>query len=292
MGSEKAMTIYTDGWWQVRDGLKLHYRDYPGNEGSARPPIVCLPGLTRNARDFEELAERLAGDWRVICIENRGRGESEYARDAQTYTPMQYVEDLLALLDEQGIERFVSFGTSLGGLMTFILAATAPERLAGAVINDIGAVIDPVGLERIRNYVGQGRSFPTWVHAARAIAETQGQAYPDFELADWLAMAKRTMSLSSNNRVVFDYDMKIAEAAVGPDGDTPDAWPAVRALAGRPVLFVRGGISDILSAKTLDEMLEALPEAEAVTIDNVGHAPLLTEPEALAAIDRLLARIG
>ncbi|MEZ5742928.1 MAG: alpha/beta hydrolase [Sphingomonadaceae bacterium] len=286
------MTDYSDRYWQTGDGLTLHYRDYPGGEGTGRPPIVCLPGLTRNVRDFEELAARLAGNWRVICIENRGRGDSEYAKDAATYTPQHYVEDLIALLDEQGIERFVAFGTSLGGLMTFILAMIAPGRIAGAMINDIGAEIDPVGYARIKDYVGQGRSFPTWVHAARALAETQGMAYPDFELADWLALAKRLMVVSSNNRIVFDYDMKIAEAFAELDDAAPDAWPAVKALAGKPLLFVRGGISDILSAATLDEMLRLLPDAEGVTIPNVGHAPLLTEPEAAAAIDRLLARIA
>ena len=152
------MTAYADRFWTSRDGLKLHYREYVGRED--RPPVICLPGLTRNARDFETLAERLAGEWRVLCPENRGRGDSAYAKDSATYNPLQYVQDLGALFEEAGIERFVAIGTSLGGLLTMIMAMTTPEKLAGAVLNDIGPEINPEGLERIRGYVGQGPISP------------------------------------------------------------------------------------------------------------------------------------
>src|SRR5690606_6198423 len=155
------------------------------------------------------LARRFAGAWRVVCPEMRGRGDSAYAKDSATYNPHQYVDDVNHLLDEAGIARYVAIGTSLGGLMTMILAMNAPERIARAVINGVGAVLEPEGLARIGGYVGQGRSFPTWMHAARAIEETQGAAYPRFGIDDWLAMAKRLMVLSSNGRIVFDYDMKI-----------------------------------------------------------------------------------
>ena len=289
------MTEFTDRFWTSRDGLKLHYRDYPANGqgGMDRPPVLCLPGLTRNARDFEALAARLAGDWRVICPEMRGRGDSAYAKDSASYNPLQYADDLAMLFDEAGIERFVVIGPSLGGLLTMILAMMGPQRIAGAVLNDIGPVIEEAGLSRIRNYVGQGRSFPTWMHAARALAETQGAAFPDNSIADWLAMAKRVMVVSGNGRVAFDYDMKIAEPFAQPAGvAVADMWPGIDALAGRPVLFLRGGLSDILSAQTLAEMVQRVAGAEAVTIANVGHAPMLDEPEALAAIDRLLARIA
>ena len=159
------MSEYADCHWSSRDGLRLHYRDYPGR--TDRPPVLCLPGLTRNARDYEELAERLAGDWRVICVELRGRGDSAYAKDSGTYNPMQYLEDLSELFDQAGLKRVVAIGTSLGGLLTMLLAATTPERLAGALLNDIGPEVNPEGIERIRNYVGQARNFPTWMHADR-----------------------------------------------------------------------------------------------------------------------------
>lgn len=285
------MTDYTDGHWQSRDGLKLHFRDYPGR--TDRPPVICLHGLTRNARDSENLARHLMGEWRVLSPEMRGRGDSAYARESASYNPVQYVDDLGQLLEQEGIERFVAIGTSLGGLMTMITAMVTPERIAGAVLNDIGPVLDPAGIARIADYVGKGASFPTWMHAARAVAETQGSAFPDYETADWLAMAKRTMTVSGNGRIVFDYDMKIAEpfAAMG-EGPQADLWPGLEALAGKPVLFVRGELSDLLTPETLGEMQRRLPEAQTVTIPRVGHAPTLDEPEARAAIDALLARIA
>ena len=287
------MTGYEDRFWSSQDGLKLHYRDYPGDD-QGRPPIVCLHGLTRNARDFAPLAEHLSPAWRVLCPELRGRGESEYARESASYTPPQYVADTIGLLDELGIDRFVAIGTSLGGLMTMLMAATTPERIAGAVLNDIGPYLEQAGLEKIKGYVGQGRSFPTWVHAARGLEEMHGDAHPNQDLPFWIAAAKRVMTLSSNARIVFDYDMKIAEpfARLDPAAEQANLWPALEGLRGRPVLIVRGGLSDLLSEATMAEMLTRLPEAEAITIPGVGHAPTLYEPECLAAIDRLLARIG
>jgi pimeloyl-ACP methyl ester carboxylesterase len=283
------MSAFADCYWTSRDGLRLHYRDYPGR--TDRPVVLCLPGLTRNARDFEALADRLAGEWRVLTPEMRGRGDSAYAKDSSTYNPFQYVDDINHLLVEAKVDRYVAIGTSLGGLMTKILAMNEPARIAGAVLNDIGPVLEADGLARIAGYVGQGRSFPTWMHAARALEEGQAVAFPGYRIDDWLAMAKRLMVLSSNGRIVFDYDMKIAEplqrAAESP---TPDFWPGIAALAGKPVLLLRGGLSDLLSAETLGAMQARLPGAEAVTIADVGHAPTLDEPESLAAIGRLLAR--
>jgi pimeloyl-ACP methyl ester carboxylesterase len=287
------MTGYEDRFWPTRDGLKLHYRDYPGTN-PGRPPVICLHGLTRNARDFEELAERLSPDWRVLCPEMRGRGDSEYAREAASYNPLQYVEDLLALLEQAEIERFVAVGTSLGGLMTMLLALQVPERIAAAVINDVGPRLEVAGLERIKSYVGQGRSFPTWVHAARALEEVQGVSHPNQDLPFWIEAAKRVMTLSSNGRIVFDYDMKIAEpfARLDPAAEQANMWPALEALAGRPVVIVRGAVSDLLSEETLTGMLARLPEAEAITVQGVGHAPNLAGPEVFGAVDRLLARVA
>ena len=285
------MTDYTDGYWTSRDGLKLHYRDYAGRDD--RPPVLCLPGLTRNARDFEDVAARLAGEWRVLCVELRGRGDSAYASDSSTYNPLQYLEDLGELFDQAGLERVVAFGTSLGGLLTMMIAATTPQRLAGALLNDIGPELNPAGIERIRGYVGQARNFPTWMHAARALAESQGPAFPDFQISDWLAMAKRCMVVGSNGRIHFDYDMKIAEPFASADGaSNADLWPAFRALAGRPVTLLRGALSDVLTGETFARMGRELAGAESVTVPNVGHAPVLTEPAAVAAIDRLLARVA
>jgi pimeloyl-ACP methyl ester carboxylesterase len=285
------MTEFEDRFWSSQDGLQLHYREYAGRED--RPPVVCLPGLTRNARDFENLAARLAGGWRVICPDMRGRGDSAYAKDSASYNPLQYVGDVEKLFAEQGIARFVVVGTSLGGLMAMIMAMADANRIAGVVLNDIGPVLEAEGIERIRGYVGQGRSFPTWMHAARALEEAHSPAFPDFDISEWLTMAKRLMTLGGNGRIVFDYDMKIAEPFSQPGGEAGvDLWPGIDALAGKPVLSIRGALSDVFAANTQQAMAARLPGAEMLTISNVGHSPTLDEPPAVAAIERLLAKVA
>ena len=282
-------TGFSDRFWESPDGLKLHFRDYPGRED--RVPVLCMHGLTRNARDFAALAEHLAGERRVLVPEMRGRGDSEYARDPATYTPATYVEDVSALLAQESISRFLAVGTSLGGLMTMMLAAAEPGRIAGAVLNDVGPELQAAGLTRIAEYVGQGRNFPTWMHAARALEEVHSAAHPDFDTEEWIAMAKRTMTVQQNGRIAFDYDMSIAEPFQTGDGAAPpDLWPAYDALQGAPLLIVRGALSDLLSEGTAQTMLARHSEAELVTVAGVGHAPLLDEPAVLAAIDRLMAK--
>ncbi|MEW4448375.1 alpha/beta hydrolase [Qipengyuania sp. JC766] len=281
---------YTDASWTSEDGLKLHYRDYAGDAGQL--PVCCFHGLTRNARDFSDLAAHIAPSRRVIVPEMRGRADSDYAPDPATYNPVQYVRDVLDLLERESIDRFVAIGTSLGGLMTMMLAHGEPGRIEGAVLNDIGPDISADGIAKIRSYVGQGRSFPTWLHAARSLEDVHGDAHPGFELEDWLEMAKRGMTVQQNGRIGFDYDMKIAEPFSQEDGAAPaDLWPALDALSGIPVLIVRGDSSNILSPETLERMVERLPQARTVTIANTGHAPLLSEPPALAAIDELLGSV-
>lgn len=284
---------YIDGYWWSNDGLRLHYRDYAARpEHADRPPIICIPGLTRNARDFEKVAARLAGEWRVICVDLRGRGDSAYAKDPMSYVPLTYVQDMEALLREKHIERFVAFGTSLGGIITMLLASTRPGRVVGALLNDIGPEIDPAGLRRIRDYVGQGRSFPTWIHAARTLAEVQGDVFPGYQVSDWIDMAKKVMKLSPGGRIVYDYDMKIAEPFAIPGGEVGvDLWPTLVALEHIPVLIVRGALSDLLSESTARRMLEKLPHAELLTVADKGHAPSLEEPEVADAIEKLLDRV-
>jgi len=284
------MVAWSDGYWESGDGLKLHYRDYAG--GASGPPIVCIPGLTRNARDFEGLAERLAGEWRLICVDLRGRGESAYAKDPMSYVPLTYLQDMEGLIAALKLERFVLFGTSLGGLITMLLAASGKERIAGALLNDIGPEFETRGLDHIRSYVGRSQNWPTWLHAARFLAEAQADRYPDWKLDQWLIYAKRLCKLTQAGRIVFDYDMRIAEPFKQPGGDGGfDLWPAFRALAGIPSLVVHGAISDLLSAETVARMKAEVPEMESVTVPKVGHAPTLDEPEATAAIDALLKRV-
>ena len=287
------MTGYTDGYWWSPDGLRLHYRDYiRQGADDGRPPLLCLPGLTRNARDFEPLAERLSGQWRLICPDMRGRAESAYAKDAMSYVPLTYLQDISRLLADLAITRFVAIGTSLGGILTMLIAATHREWLAGALLNDVGPALDPAGLDRIRSYVGVGQSHPTWVHAARALADANGDVYPRYGLEQWIAMAKRLYRLNSGGRIVLDYDMKIAEPIRAMGSETGvDMWPVMPAFGGIPTLLLRGARSDLLSADNALRMARDIGEsAELVTVPDVGHAPVLDEPESLAAIDRLLDR--
>ncbi len=284
------MAGFEDKYWWSQDGLRLHYRDYPGRDD--RPPILCLPGLTRNARDFEAVADRLAGEWRVISIELRGRGESAYAKDPMSYVPLVYLQDIGALIDELAVPRFIGLGTSLGGIMLMLLAATRRGCLAGALLNDIGPDLAPEGLARIQKYVGTGSAQPTWVHAARTVSEVQGMIYPKYRLADWLRYAKRLYRLTSQGRIVLDYDQRIAEPFRVPGGAAGvDLWPAFNAIGDIPLTLLRGELSDLLTPETAQAMKTNLPQLDLVTVPGVGHTPTLEEPDAVAAIDRLLAQI-
>nr|WP_208404865.1 alpha/beta hydrolase [Sphingobium vermicomposti] len=272
--------------------MRLHYRDYAGGS-DGRPPLLCLPGLTRNSRDFEPLAERLGGHWRLICPDMRGRGESAQAKDPMTYVPLTYLQDISRLLSDLAITRFVAIGTSLGGLITMLIAATHREWLAGAVLNDVGPTLEEVGLARIRAYVGVGQSHPSWVHAARALEDTNRDIYPAYGLEQWLAMAKRLYRLSNGGRVVLDYDMRIAEPlrVAGGEGGV-DMWPAMASFRDIPTLILRGERSDILGVETTERMVREIGAGAALaTVPGVGHAPVLGEPEAASAIDQLLARV-
>ncbi|MEA3000803.1 MAG: hypothetical protein QOH04_1126 [Sphingomonadales bacterium] len=282
------MAAWSDGWWTSPDGLRLHYRDYAGD--AARPPILCIAGLTRNARDFEGVAARLAGEWRLVCPDLRGRGESEAAKDPASYNPLVYLQDVRALLAELELPRVILFGTSLGGLIGMLLATVDKPRLAGLLLNDVGPAMEEKGLEHIRAYVGRAQSWPTWAHAARGLAEAHRSRYPDWDLDSWLRYAKRLCRLTRQGRIVPDYDLRIAEPIRAP-APPVDLWPAYRAIAGIPALLVRGELSDLLSAETAARMREENAELEVVTIPRTGHAPTLEESEAAAGIDRLLERV-
>jgi len=280
---------YEDGYWYSADGLRLHFRDYPGDEGKA--PLLCVPGLTRNARDFEGVARRLAGTRRVIAVDLRGRGESDYALDPLSYVPPVYLQDLAALIASHCPERVVLFGTSLGGLLAMLLSLTMRPTLAGVLLNDVGPVLGAEGMARIRFYVGQDRRFADWNEAAQAIADNHAGAFPDYGKADWLVWAHR-MCREEDGAIRFDYDMGIAEPFKLPQPEPAfDLWPAFETLHGLPSLLVRGEYSDVLEAETASEMVRRLPMMDLVTLPRTGHAPTLEEPEAAAAIDRLLAKV-
>jgi pimeloyl-ACP methyl ester carboxylesterase len=271
----------------ISDGLRLHLRDYPGNK--AEPPLLCLHGLTRNGRDFAELAERYSGTWRVLVLDFRGRGESDYDPVPGRYTPLTYARDVLQVLDQLDIAQAVFVGTSLGGLVTMTVAALAPQRIAASILNDIGPELSKAGLDRIGTYVGDDVRFASWDAAADAIAALNGNVPTVYTRDDWLQMARR-ICRERNGDIAFDYDMAIAHpfTVKGP-APKMDMWPLFRTLAQKPLLVVRGELSDLLSGEAAARMQAAAPAAQFVTVPGVGHPPDLSEPAAVAAIDGFLA---
>lgn len=276
---------YRDGWYVVPDGLRLHYRDYPGDSG--KPPLLCLSGLTRNGRDFEAFAERYSPRFRVLAPDFRGRGLSDRDPQPMRYNPLTYVGDVLQLLDQLGVARAVFVGTSLGGIVTMLVAASAPHRVAGAILNDVGPELSEVGLERIRNYVGKG-VFADWDEAARGLAANNRNVPAAFTHEDWVKMAHRTCR-EEGGKVVFDYDPAIAVpfAAVAA-APAVDMWPLFHAVAQHSLLVLRGEVSDLLSVEAFARMKQAAPDARFVIVPGVGHAPMLDEPAAVVAIDIFL----
>jgi pimeloyl-ACP methyl ester carboxylesterase len=284
------MASWTDRFWYSAEGLRLHYRNYEGPRD--KPPILCIPGLTRNARDFEPVAERYAGEWRVLSVDLRGRGSSDFDPDPSRYTPQYYVADILKLLDQEGIADAVFLGTSLGGICTMLLASTDADRIAGAMLNDIGPVIDQAGIDRIGGYVGREVRFDSWDEAIETLEERNREVFPRWKRAEWERFAHRIMHETADG-IGFQYDMRIADnfraATEGPQGAN---WHLYESLAGRPVTILRGALSDLLAQDIAQQMVERLNgDAELVVVPDVGHTPSLEEPESTAAMDRLLERV-
>ena len=284
--NDMSQPRYADRFFTVRDGLKLHYRDYPGEPG--KPPLLCLPGLTRNARDFADFAERYSPRFRVLALEFRGRGMSDYDPVPARYMPPTYALDVVELLEQLAIPQAIFVGTSLGGLVTMAVAVLAPQRIAAAILNDVGPELTDAGVDRIKTYVGRPVRFTSWDEAAERIATNQRAAFDNYTRDDWAKMARRNCR-EEDGAIVFDYDMAIAEP-FNSAGPTPeiDMWPLFQALAEKPLLVIRGAKSDLLSAAALDKMHAGAPAMKSAVVAGVGHAPELNEPEAVTAIDAFL----
>jgi pimeloyl-ACP methyl ester carboxylesterase len=282
-------------WRDVRfrspDGLELYARDY-GPSALASTPMLFLSGLTRNSKDAQPLAERIARDRRVITPDYRGRGRSAYAPDWSSYTVEVELADAVALLDRLGIGKVVLIGTSRGGLIAMLMAALHRDRLAGVLLNDIGPVLEPAGLLRIRQYLGRPLRFTTWRGAVAAL-KRDNPRFESLSEAEWLAFARR-LYRDEGGRPVLDYDPNLRRSFPTPAriaaGAVPPMWELMAPLEGLPVAALRGEHSDLLSPATHARMAEEVPGLDAVTVANRGHAPFLDEPESRAAIARLLAR--
>lgn len=281
------MMDYREHRYQSACGqLELFARDYPGDG----PPLLLMHGLTRNSGDFEPLAQHLAGDYRLIVPDQRGRGLSQDDPDPSHYRPDVYAGDMFALLASLGIESPGLIGTSMGGLMAMVMNAMKPGTFPAIVFNDIGPVLDPAGLARIGSYVGGGQPFADWDAAAQACAAINADAFPDLDAANWQAWARRTCRVLPDGRIAFAYDPAIADgfADIG-DEPQPDMWPLWEALGDTPVLVIRGALSDLLAPDTVTEMENRHSGSFThVDVPNRGHAPVLDEPAALAAITGFL----
>lgn len=284
--SAASHTTFTSRFYNSPDGLRLHYRDYAGPPNPSMT-VVCIPGLTRNARDFEDVAPHLATRYRVICVELRGRGLSAYAADPMTYVPATYVKDIIALLNAAGLMRVAVIGTSLGGIISMLLASVIPERLLGVVINDIGPELDPVGLARIGSYVGRTKPIESWADAAAAIEAIDGAIFPEYKGEDWVKMARRRFVENPEGGLKADYDVNISKPFMS-TAKAVNLWPFFHSFRMIPILAIRGALSDLLSPAVFDRMQADIPHLKRVTVPNRGHAPYLDEPEARAAIDAFL----
>jgi pimeloyl-ACP methyl ester carboxylesterase len=278
-------------WFESQDGLRLFSRVYEG-PGAAAPVVVCLHGLTRNSRDFEDLAAHLAPRYRVIVPDVRGRGLSARDPKFNNYQIPVYLGDLQRLLAGLGAARVAIIGTSMGGLMAMVLAAMQPTLLSGIVLNDVGPEVDPAGLERIRGYVGKSPPVRDWAGAVAQVRMVYGSAWPGLDDARWEKLARASYRADAAGVPQPDSDPMIAEPLKDTSKAAPDLWPLWGAIAKVPILAIRGAHSDILSAATLARMQREKPDLRTLEVANRGHVPLLDEPECLAAIDGFLASLG
>ena len=287
---------YTSHFLTSQDGLRLHYRDY-GSAQDPGVPVVCLSGLTRNAADFGILAHALAQGAaggkkrRVICPDYRGRGLSDFDPNWENYNLMVENGDILNVLTVAGIESAVFIGTSRGGLHTMVLSATRPGVLRGAVLNDIGPVIEQIGLIRIRNYVGKTPLPHSWDEAVDLLKNINAAHFTALSDAEWQVFARQIFR-EENGKPVGAYDPNLVKPMEGLDltVPVPTMWPQFEGLANIPVMVVRGENSDLLTAETVDEMTKRHPNCVALNVPNEGHAPLLNDAPTIKAIAAFVAK--
>jgi pimeloyl-ACP methyl ester carboxylesterase len=273
------------------DSLQLFYRDFAPLTPSSKLPVLCLPGLTRNSRDFTHVAERIRQDRRVLCADLRGRGRSQHDPVWQNYHPGTYLADIGLLLNDAGVTRCVLLGTSLGGILSMLLAATKPNLVAGVILNDVGPEVAPEGLARIAAYVGRHAPPASWDEAVATVQATYEIGMPGLSHDEWVAHTKRSYS-DVGGVPRLDMDPMIGEAVrSAPAAAAPDLWSLFAALRPVPTLALRGATSDILAVSTFDRMLLEKPDLVRVEVPQRGHTPMLDEPVSVAAIDEFLARV-
>jgi pimeloyl-ACP methyl ester carboxylesterase len=283
-------TSYTENFWSSHDGLKLYTRVYPGPDPLART-VLCLHGLTRNSRDFEDLAPHLQKHFRVIAPDVRGRGLSARDPNPQNYQPAIYLQDILTLIDTVAAQRVAVIGTSMGGLLAMMMAVRSGDRVSGLVLNDMGPEVDPNGLERIKGYAGRLPSPKNWDEAIAQTRSMFGEAWPNLSTERWSALTRRGYREDEKGGLSVDADPMIGEMLREAPAASANLWPFWKALRGIPMLAIRGAQSDILSAATFAKMKLENPELVQLEVAQRGHVPLLDEPECITAIDAFLEQI-
>lgn len=279
------MGRYTERFYTAQDGKRLYYRDY-GDRLSPLPPVICLPGLSRNSRDFHDLASHLSSHRRVVCPDYRGRGQSAYDSNPARYHPRALLDDLRHLLVAADLTDFVAIGTSMGGLIAMAFGVVTPSALHGVILNDIGPEIGNAGVDKTFDYIGRDNPQDNWNDAT----DTVQAMLPSLNLKSrdaWRAIAEGTFREMSDGKLHIDWDPKIIEP-LRERTDSAELWRLFRALKSTPVLAFRGELSEILSAETFQDMSAQHSGLTAVTIAGVGHTPTLGEVEALSAIDTFL----
>lgn len=270
---------WRDLYYTSGDGLRLHVAEY-GDVISPWTPVVCIPGLSRSARDFHELALHLSTHHhrprRVLAFDLRGRGMSEWDRDIARYTPLVEMQDVLDGMAALGVDRAVIVGTSRGGIVAMLMAVARPAVLAGVVLNDIGPAIEPRGLARLKTYIGRTPAPDDWDDAIHILRRLHGGQFTALDENDWATFARMTWR-DREGLPVADYDPALAKTFDGVELDRPmvTLWPEFAALGAVPVLAIRGENSDILSADTLVRMEQEHPRFDHIVIAGEGHAPLL-----------------
>ncbi|WP_214475872.1 alpha/beta hydrolase [Mesorhizobium sp. dw_380] len=284
---------FSDFFYAAPDGLRLHARVY-GEATSGYWPVVCLPGLTRNARDFHELALRLStgpNARKVVAFDYRGRGQSAYDPDVSHYNVGVEAGDVLAGLAALGIEEAAFIGTSRGGLIIHVLGALQPAVLKAIVLNDIGPVIEPAGLAHIQSYLERAPKPKTFAEIMDAQRSVHRKGFPMLTDADWMRMVG-ALYRETDQGLLPDFDPKLVETVASLDlsQPLPTLWPQFDALAAIPLLAIRGANSRLLSTGTLNQMQKRHPGMETITVEEQGHAPLLETNNLPVAIAAFLDR--
>ncbi len=287
---------YQSRFFSSADGLRLHLREY-GSRLDPGLPVVCLPGLTRNAADFGPLASALANGLaggrrrRVLALDYRGRGLSDYDPDWRNYTLPVENDDILAVLTATGVERAIFVGTSRGGLHAMLLSATRPSIIAGTVLNDIGPVLEPRGLARIRSYVGKIAPPTSEADAIDLLKQLMSQQFNGLSEADWAAYAKISFA-DEQGRYGGRYDQKLMKAIEVFDLEQPppELWAQFDGLRNTPLMVIRGRNSDLFSADTLAEMARRHSGCETYIVEGQGHPALLLDAPSINRIASFIAR--